>query len=185
VRRKSQGLCDARITGLNKVRCALLSSRLKCAYPWLKVEVLGRYSSKARFGQPETFNQTFARTFERPLHPKQPTYARDHVDRRPPPWAAMIMLVASVSASITGTGALRIAIGRGSDPIVRQKARELKDRKPAPKVALSATHGKRLSERESIRDSTNGSRRPGPFSPQSFLAHLARNPVDTLLGRPC
>jgi hypothetical protein len=56
-------------------------------------------------GQPETFNQTFTRTFERPLHPKQPTYARDHVDRRPPPWTAMIMLVAPVSASITGIGA--------------------------------------------------------------------------------
>ncbi len=96
----------------------------------------------------------------------------------------MIMLVAWVSASIRGAGSLRIAIDRGSDPIVTQKARDSKDRKLAPKVGLSATHGKRLSERESIRDSANGNRRPGPFSLQNFPAHLARNPMDTLRCRP-
>ncbi|CAE6841016.1 hypothetical protein R75465_06717 [Paraburkholderia aspalathi] len=56
----------------------------------------------------------------------------------------MIILVASVAANITGTGALRIAIGRESDPIVSRRARKLKDRKPAPKVGLNVTHGKRL-----------------------------------------
>ena len=57
------------------------------------------------FGQLETFIQIFTRTFGRPLHPKQATYARDHIDRRSPPRATTIMLMASVSASITGTGA--------------------------------------------------------------------------------
>jgi hypothetical protein len=64
------------------------------------------------------------------------------------------MLVTSVSTGIASTGGLRIAIGRGSDPIVRQKARELKGRKPALKDGLRATHGKCPAEREPIRDST-------------------------------
>lgn len=36
-------------------------------------------------GQPETLKQTFARTFERPLRPKQPTYALAIMSIDPPP----------------------------------------------------------------------------------------------------
>jgi hypothetical protein len=39
----------------------------------------------------------------------------------------------------------------GNPPRATPDARELKDRKPAPKAGLSATHRKRVNEREPIR----------------------------------
>jgi hypothetical protein len=64
-------------------------------------------------GQFETFNPTFTWTCEHWLRPNNgPTRAID-VDRRAPPCAAIAMLVASMSSSITSSGGFRIAIDRG------------------------------------------------------------------------
>ncbi|MGF6933214.1 hypothetical protein OKW41_002353 [Paraburkholderia sp. UCT70] len=67
---------------------------------------------RTQYGQPETFNQTVTLTVERPLGPKRRTYARDHVDRHPPTWVAVIMLVASMSTGISRSSLSRRVLRR-------------------------------------------------------------------------
>ena len=56
----------------------------------------------------------------------------------------------------------------------------MKGGKTAPKLgSVPLMESAIASKREPIWDSTSGSRRPGPFSPQSLLAQLARNSMYT------